>query len=54
MIFLTQKIKDFQGPKTNVKYFQGLEIRTPEFQGFSRRVRTLILKHFAQDTLGLG
>ena len=39
-----QKIKDFQGPKTKFKYFQGLEIgflKFKGFQGFSRRVRTL-------------
>ena len=34
MILFTQKIKDFQGPKTNFKYFQGLEIGLLKFKGF--------------------
>ena len=28
------KIKDFQGPKTSFKYFQGLEIGLLKFKGF--------------------
>ena len=34
MILFTQKIKDFQGPKTNFKYFQGLEISVLKLKGF--------------------
>ena len=53
-------MKDFQGPKTKFKYFQGLEIGLLKFKGFqglSRRVRTLTnvnTPFFQVPTLGFG
>ena len=55
-----KKMKDFQGPKTKFKYFQGLEIGLLKFKGFqglSRRVRTLTnvnTPFFQVPTLGFG
>ena len=53
-------MKDFQGPETKFKYFQGLEIGLLKFKGFQelpRSVRTLTnvnTPFFQVPTLGFG